>query len=82
MGAPRRGRPVDPDSLTQRILTFLGDDQWYDTREIGRHACGSTRLLPGLRDVGGEVRRVDKHTPAHPHDREASVGDLAAHGAR
>ena len=31
-----RGRPIDPDSLTQRILAELADEQWKDTHELAR----------------------------------------------
>lgn len=32
--AGRRGRRIDPRSVTQRVLAELADDQWKDTREI------------------------------------------------
>lgn len=45
MPGGRRGRPVDPGSLTQRILAFLSDDQWYDTREISLATGASMRRV-------------------------------------
>ncbi len=32
--AGRRGRKIDPNSVTQRVLAELQDEQWKDTREI------------------------------------------------
>ena len=32
--AGQRGRKIDPNSVTQRVLAELQDEQWKDTREI------------------------------------------------
>lgn len=44
----RRGRPVDPGSLTQRVLAQLQDDQWKDTREIALAVGAPVRKVGDL----------------------------------
>ncbi len=34
--AGRRGRKIDPNSVTQRVLAELQDEQWKDTHELAR----------------------------------------------
>ncbi|MBK7822950.1 MAG: hypothetical protein IPJ61_18370 [Tessaracoccus sp.] len=45
MRAPRRGRPVEPSSLTQRVLAELSDEQWKDTYELARVLGASPRRV-------------------------------------
>jgi len=44
----RRGRRVDPSSLTQRVLAQLHDDQWKDTREIALAVDAPVRKVGDL----------------------------------
>ena len=49
-----RGRPIDPDSLTQRILAELADEQWKDTHELARVLGAPARRVG---DIFGHAAR-------------------------
>ena len=64
--AGRRGRKIDPNSVTQRILAELADEQWKDTHELARVLGAPARrvgdifsvLSEGASEVCGPMRRM------------------------